>query len=206
VPDRIIPTFGYNGGPRGEMYAVLDGIGRLWLQGVDIDWVHLHQGGQPRRVSLPAYAFDRKRYWIERRGGLGRMSVGDSGMGARAEVATMEEPVDAISAYSRPKLRNEYVSPENEIETKLVEIWRSYLGIEDIGTKDNFFELGGDSLLASRVYAQIKKDLDVEMPMGKMFEFATIRRIYLYIAASDPQSIDALSEEELDDFLAVMES
>ena len=112
-----------------------------------------------------------------------------------------------VVLHARPELRSEYAAPGNATEVRLVEIWQSFLGIEGIGVRDNFFELGGDSLLAARVYAHIKKELDVELPMGKMYEFATIRRIYLLIVTSnDPGTIDALSEEELDELLAVMES
>ncbi len=44
-------------------------LGRLWVAGVAIDWVKLHNGEQRRRVSLPTYPFERQRYWIERRSG-----------------------------------------------------------------------------------------------------------------------------------------
>jgi pyochelin synthetase len=208
--DRVMPTLGYGGGSQDERRGVLDAIGRLWLQGVDIDWMALHHGRQPRRVPLPSYAFERKRYWLERRTGIGGTTAPappETGQEIEMGVAAASERGEALATYDRPELRTPYAAPGNEIEAKLVEIWQSYLGVESIGTRDNFFELGGDSLVAIRVHAQIKRDLGVELPMGKMFEFATIRRIYLFIIASlDPQAIDTLAEEELEDLLAVMES
>ncbi|MGX7674551.1 amino acid adenylation domain-containing protein [Plantactinospora sp. DSM 117369] len=39
-------------------------LGRLWLLGVDIDWRAVHQPGR-RRVILPTYPFERRRYWVE---------------------------------------------------------------------------------------------------------------------------------------------
>jgi pyochelin synthetase len=209
APERAVPALGFDGGARGEKAAILDAAGRLWLQGVDVDWTGLHQQRQPRRVPLPAYAFDRKRYWIARSGGPGKAPA-PAAAGAEQESeapgAVFEEPA-ALAAHARPELRTEYAPAGNEIEARLVAIWQSYLGIEPIGIRDNFFELGGDSLLATRVYAEIKRELDCELPMEKMFDLATIRSLYLFVAASrDPQAIDALSEQELDDFLAVMES
>jgi len=202
--DRVVPTLGYDGS-MGERQAVLDGIGRLWLQGLEIDWTRLHEDRQPSRVPLPSYAFERKRYWLERREGLGGIPARVADAGEReAEDADERE---ALATYqTRPELRTEYVAPGNEIEARLIEIWRSYLGIERIGVRDNFFELGGDSLLATRVHAQIRRELDVDLPMGRMFEFATVRHLYLFIrTARDENAIDTLSEEELDDLLAVME-
>ncbi|HEX3525459.1 MAG TPA: amino acid adenylation domain-containing protein [Thermoanaerobaculia bacterium] len=208
--ERAVPTLGYDRSLPGERQAVLDAIGRLWLHGIDIDWARLHKDAQPKRVPLPSYAFDRKRFWIERGPGLGRMAAAaaaSTGGEIGTEAPAKDEPLEVLAAYARPELQTTYVAPGNEIEAKLVEIWQCYLGIENIGVRDNFFELGGDSLLATRVYAQIKKELDVELPAGKMFEFATIRHMYLFIATSNNQTaIDALSEEELDEFLALMES
>jgi acyl transferase domain-containing protein/acyl carrier protein len=39
-------------------------LARLWQAGSSIDWPALHHG-EGRRVELPTYAFQRRRYWIE---------------------------------------------------------------------------------------------------------------------------------------------
>ncbi len=45
--------------------ALLAAAGQLWVAGVEIKWPALHHDGAPRRVALPTYPFERKRYWIE---------------------------------------------------------------------------------------------------------------------------------------------
>src|SRR5262249_47725731 len=40
---------------------------RLWLAGVEPDWAAFHDGEPRRRVPLPTYPFERRRFWIERR-------------------------------------------------------------------------------------------------------------------------------------------
>ena len=40
-------------------------LGRLWLSGVEVDWAGFHGGERRRRVPLPAYPFERQRYWLE---------------------------------------------------------------------------------------------------------------------------------------------
>ncbi len=42
-----------------------EAVGRLWLAGVAMDWPAYHAGEDRRRVELPTYPFERKRYWIE---------------------------------------------------------------------------------------------------------------------------------------------
>src|SRR5690606_6156209 len=42
-------------------------LGELWLAGVAVDWQAIHGDEERRRVVLPTYPFERKRYWIEAR-------------------------------------------------------------------------------------------------------------------------------------------
>ncbi|WP_244169909.1 non-ribosomal peptide synthetase, partial [Paenibacillus helianthi] len=58
---------------------------------------------------------------------------------------------------------NEYIAPQGVMEEQLAEIWKEVLGIEQVGRADNFFELGGHSLKATRLIAQVKKSLQVEL-------------------------------------------
>jgi acyl transferase domain-containing protein len=44
---------------------LLNTVGKLWLAGVRVDWQNFHSAGQPHRVSLPTYPFERKRFWID---------------------------------------------------------------------------------------------------------------------------------------------
>ena len=44
---------------------LLDALARLWLAGVCPDWRACHGGQAPRRVPLPAYPFERRRYWLQ---------------------------------------------------------------------------------------------------------------------------------------------
>ncbi|WP_404362460.1 amino acid adenylation domain-containing protein [Corallococcus coralloides] len=43
--------------------SMLESAGALYTRGADLEWDHLHAGLEPRRVPLPTYTFDRKRYW-----------------------------------------------------------------------------------------------------------------------------------------------
>ncbi|BCJ96172.1 hypothetical protein acsn021_37410 [Anaerocolumna cellulosilytica] len=51
---------------KGEEYKrFINGVGRLWLNGFYINWKQFSAGQERNRVSLPAYPFERKSYWIE---------------------------------------------------------------------------------------------------------------------------------------------
>src|SRR5262249_12684859 len=44
---------------------ILTALGELWLAGVSLDWQQGYAEESRRRVSLPTYPFDNKRYWME---------------------------------------------------------------------------------------------------------------------------------------------
>src|SRR6266850_116775 len=64
---------------------------------------------------------------------------------------SLPDPDDA-----RPRLSKEFVSPRDDVEVKLAQIWQGILGVEQVGLQDKFFDLGGHSLLAMQVIAQIE--------------------------------------------------
>jgi non-ribosomal peptide synthase protein (TIGR01720 family) len=101
------------------------------------------------------------------------------------ELAILEDKLVSanitIPNHPRPILENDYVSPRNEIEQNLAEIWQQRLGIDEIGINDNFFELGGDSIVAIQVIAKANK-LGLNLTAQQMFQHQTIAE--LAIAAS----------------------
>jgi acyl transferase domain-containing protein/aryl carrier-like protein len=64
---------------------MIEAAGQLWLAGVEIDWRQLHAGERRHRVELPAYPFERQRYWVDRR--LAALAVGAAPANVRKEVA-----------------------------------------------------------------------------------------------------------------------
>jgi len=209
---RSISTMHFDERVRDEFHSISECVGQLWLQGIDIDWLQFHESKSASRIPLPTYPFERKRYWLDPMMEIGvyradHLEVNDSA--PRTEFVQDDSDqsiVDAVG-FDRLDLPNGYVAPSNEIETKLVEIWKEYLGIDVIGVNDNFFDLGGDSLMATRVYSRIRKEFDVELPRQKMLELATIKRLYLFVVTTkDIAAVEYLSEDELNEFHALIES
>jgi acyl transferase domain-containing protein/SAM-dependent methyltransferase len=50
---------------------ILRSLQSLYCAGADLDWPSLDRGAARRRVALPNYPFQRKRHWIDGRGGTG---------------------------------------------------------------------------------------------------------------------------------------
>lgn len=81
VGDRMesIPSLGHGLDETEDAVHLLNALGRLWSAGVPIEWAGLYPDGVPRRVSLPTYPFERKRFWVEPPG-KGTGQVGSSGV------------------------------------------------------------------------------------------------------------------------------
>src|ERR1700759_4688212 len=92
-----------------------------------------------------------------------------------------------------------FVSPSNDLEQAVLEIWQGILGRDGIGIADNFFDLGGDSLLAVRLVSALRIELGVEMDMKAIFLHPTVEELTLAIeeqefaamTPSDSVSMDA---------------
>jgi amino acid adenylation domain-containing protein len=69
------------------------------------------------------------------------------------------------------------VGPRDEIEAKLLNIWREVLKLSAVEVTDNFFDVGGHSLLAVRMVDEIRKATEVEIPLTALFQGATIEHL-----------------------------
>ncbi|MBW4556587.1 MAG: acyltransferase domain-containing protein [Trichormus sp. ATA11-4-KO1] len=97
------------------------------------------------------------------------------------------------SRHSRPNLKNAYVTPSNDVEHKLANIFQELLGIEPIGIHDNFFALGGDSLTGTVLISQVRKHFQVELPVRSLFEAPTVSELALVIEEIIIEEIEQLS-------------
>lgn len=73
----------------GDLALMLASAGALWTRGAALDWQTLRGPGPRRRISLPTYAFDHQRYWIE----PGIRAVGDAKPTA---IPVKRPPVDRL--------------------------------------------------------------------------------------------------------------
>ncbi|MCP4215528.1 MAG: amino acid adenylation domain-containing protein, partial [bacterium] len=93
-----------------------------------------------------------------------------------------------IKALPEPSIGSgtEAAPPRDAMERKLVEIWKQVLAgkeplRETVGIHDDFFQLGGHSLKAALAVSEIRKQLEVDVPMVQLFSEPTIQATAQYI-------------------------
>ncbi|HEX4494597.1 MAG TPA: amino acid adenylation domain-containing protein [Thermoanaerobaculia bacterium] len=160
--------------------SLLRALGQLWLAGAPVDWPAFYAGERRRRLPLPTYPFERRRYWLEAK------PMAFAGLAKTAQAGpqgVQEEGYEPAATYHpRPSLGTAYLPPRNEAERSLAAVWRDLLGISEIGIHDDFFDLGGDSLLVARMAFQVRAAVGVELPLRTFFEARTVARLAAVVA------------------------
>lgn len=82
---------------------------------------------------------------------------------------------------SQLKMDEPFVAPTGEIEKMLATIWSEVLRLDQVGVHDNFIALGGHSLAAIRVNARINEEIDIQLPLNKIFELPTIAQYAVFV-------------------------
>ena len=167
---------------------ILNTLGRLWLTGVEVDWSGFYKREKRHRVRLPAYPFERRRYWVEPvEPPRGYFAVR---MGLSRKQENLPRPhgpeiLEEELPLPDSELQSEYVAPQTDLEKMLATVWRQILGFERIGIDDNFFRLGGDSLLAMQVISRVCVMFRMELPPKCLFDAPTIDKLALYMIARE---------------------
>ena len=72
---------------------------------------------------------------------------------------------DALPLPALP-IKNEVIGlPRDDIENQMIKIWQRLLKVDQVGISDDFFALGGYSLLAVRLFVQIRETFGVNLPL-----------------------------------------
>lgn len=64
APQRTVQLLPEEEAAHEAQKCLLSTLGKLWLAGIDIDWESFYAHERRRRIPLPTYPFERKRYWL----------------------------------------------------------------------------------------------------------------------------------------------
>jgi acyl transferase domain-containing protein/acyl carrier protein len=65
VDQTVLTSMRHPREEQSDVDVLLTALGKFWLAGGQVDWANVHAGQQRRRVPLPTYPFERKRYYVE---------------------------------------------------------------------------------------------------------------------------------------------
>ena len=73
--------------------------------------------------------------------------------------------------------KENFVAPTDGLESQLVTIWESVLGVRPIGIRHSFFELGGNSLVAVRLMHRVDQAFGKHLSIATLFQAPTIEQL-----------------------------
>ncbi|HZI17269.1 MAG TPA: amino acid adenylation domain-containing protein, partial [Pyrinomonadaceae bacterium] len=153
----------------GSSGSLAHALARLYLSGASFSLKPLYEGQGRRRVELPTYPFEKKRFWAG-------APVRQAPSASRAEEAAPETPERASAASL---LRDE---DGTDWERRLARIWGEVLSVGELGRDDDYFDLGGDSLSGTQLTNAIVKEFGVGIDFEDIYTYSTIRSLSLRIA------------------------
>jgi amino acid adenylation domain-containing protein len=175
-------------------------LAQLWTEGtVPIHTLPTSPSG--RRISLPIYPFQRKRYWIEAKlphtAGTNTVTHTSPSSVHTAHIKPSEhiaEQVTRISAntsrHPRPDLPIPYIEPRNAAERLVADICAELLALDRIGVRDHFLYLGADSMTMFRIVREIENRLGSKLRATAAFSRLTVEQLATHIA---PEQLNHLS-------------
>ncbi|MCP1386526.1 polyketide synthase [Runella salmonicolor] len=140
-----------------ETKQLLQALGKLWQLGLKPNWNGINDASLPKIPTLPTYAFQRKRLWLE-------------------PIIT-EQPINSfvINPPEITPIIDNTPLPVNRsalLSEKIRQILENALGIElgDTDEKRSFIDLGVDSLLLTQLSLTLKKEFSIPVSFRQLSE------------------------------------
>lgn len=146
---------------RPEVESVLAGVGRLFAEGVAVDWSSVFAGLGGRRVELPTYGFARQRFWL---GDNGELSVDQTGKDAGA--------IARLQSLAPPELQRQLV----ELVCFHAAIVLGRKSSHDIDPECAFQDLGFDSMSGVELRNRLQMAIGLpglSLPRTLIFDYPT---------------------------------
>ncbi len=176
---RIVNSLRHPKEDRSDQECMLTALGSLWSAGVPVEWSRLHGNQERRRIPLPTYAFERKRFWIDPpAAGAGISQMRRTGASESFSVAAQSGEQDKSPALASSTRATEggQLASRGEIEKRLSMLWQEVLGVPQIGIHDNFFELGGQSLMGVTLVNEITQLFGRRFPLQTLLNAPTVHQ------------------------------
>ncbi|HSI10705.1 MAG TPA: amino acid adenylation domain-containing protein [Chthoniobacter sp.] len=148
----------------------LASLGWKWVHGESVDLDLLHEGSQPHRVSLPGYAFERKRFWIEPQ----RTPVE-----APAPAVATTEPTPVATPVAAPTA----LTPLDDLKAFLKD--QSGIELAAATPSTSLLELGFDSLFLTQIAIALQRRYGVRITLRQLLgELADLGPLSAFLEAN----------------------
>jgi acyl carrier protein len=142
----------------------LEKLALYWTRGGEISWDVLHEGEQPRLITLPTYPFARQRYWL---------------------AASAEEPHLAQTVEPTPEPEIPAGTGRERARAFLLHFLSRELSLtpDQVRPHRDLRDHGADSITAMRLRRAVEEEFQVHITGRDLLEHRTIHALSTYLAA-----------------------
>ncbi|HEX5423596.1 MAG TPA: amino acid adenylation domain-containing protein, partial [Candidatus Acidoferrales bacterium] len=169
----IVPSLADGHSGADDSIALMNALGALWTAGTQPDWAALYHGVQRRRVSLPAYPFERKRYWIELPEKTQSPATGRTDEQSTVDAPSLTTTAPQETAEVNATVQGQGPSSTNrvaQIRKSLADIFEDLSGtdISNVDGATTFLEMGFDSLFLTQVTQALQSKLGLKITFRQL--------------------------------------
>ncbi|HVG90246.1 MAG TPA: acyltransferase domain-containing protein [Alphaproteobacteria bacterium] len=172
-----------------ELTTLLGSLGTFYTHGAAVRWPQVYPEG--RFVSVPAYPFDRKSFWIERPAGEMKADAmqehNTSAIFSRGENESSAMQSTLPARIVAPAKQVLVAGKKDLVLERLRQLVARLLQLapEDIEFTAPFLEMGADSMVLARVLKAIADEFEVNLSLKQLFEqFTTLNALGDFICAT----------------------
>ena len=149
-------------------------LGRLWANGIPLEFEKLFNEGSYQKLALPSKPFNSKRFWVN---------------------YVHHEHTERIQ---KEVVRKSLLEQPNEVYDHISKLWQRELGYKKLNPEDNFFDLGGTSLLAIQLIADIRKEFGLSLSKHFLLEQPTLAGFAKFVTQQTKQMTKSGNDEDHD--------
>lgn len=170
-----------------EWEQILFALGQLWMAGAEPDWKNFYALEKRKKVALPTYPFEKKRYWLEPLTPKNNLTTTTT---INNEV--MQQPLFPMMAEQTSTVQTSVttnnMNRKDLITAELKSILEESSGME-LGndTQATFMELGLDSLFLTQAALTISKKYGVKITFRQLNEdFSSLNELASHLDSNLP--------------------
>ncbi|HLU88647.1 MAG TPA: amino acid adenylation domain-containing protein [Cyclobacteriaceae bacterium] len=167
-----------------DIQSLLKAVGQMWLNGIEPDWDAMYAGQHRRKILIPNYAFNKKRYWV------------DAPLPEETGFQKVSDPVIPAATGPANSTKTSRGTRAEKLSLRIKELLNES-GIAVPDTSMSFLELGLDSLLLTQVSTTIKKEFDIPVTFRQLNEKYNSPALLIdYLDKNLPEEVYGKEQEE----------
>jgi amino acid adenylation domain-containing protein len=168
--------------------AIQAALGRLWTAGADPDWAAFHAVSGRRRILLPTYPFERKKYWVApTRGESPRVESDGAQIPQLPLASSATSPLSPeVPIMATPAAEN--FTMLNGLKALIADL--SGVELNDTDADASFLELGFDSLFLTQLTQAIQSKYRVKLTFRQIMEsYSTVDSLVAHLDSTVPAEL-----------------